>query len=43
MIFSVHFIIFYLSQFMTLEEGDMVLTGTPPGEGLLETERYSRT
>lgn len=43
MIFSVHFIIFYLSQFMRLEEGDLVLTSTPPGEGLLETERYSRT
>ncbi|MDC6386982.1 FAA hydrolase family protein [Flagellimonas taeanensis] len=34
MIFSVHFIVHYLSQFMTLEEGDLILTGTPPGVGM---------
>ncbi|MCR9226317.1 MAG: fumarylacetoacetate hydrolase family protein [Flavobacteriaceae bacterium] len=34
MVFSVHFIVHYLSQFMTLEEGDLILTGTPPGVGM---------
>jgi 2-keto-4-pentenoate hydratase/2-oxohepta-3-ene-1,7-dioic acid hydratase in catechol pathway len=34
MIFSVMKIIHYLSQFMTLEPGDVISTGTPPGVGL---------
>ncbi|MCF3108091.1 fumarylacetoacetate hydrolase family protein [Niabella sp. CC-SYL272] len=34
MIFNVNFIIHYLTQFMTLEAGDLILTGTPPGVGL---------
>jgi 2,4-diketo-3-deoxy-L-fuconate hydrolase len=34
MVFNVYFLIHYLSQFMTLEAGDLVLTGTPPGVGL---------
>ena len=34
MIFDVPFIIHYLSQFMTLEAGDVLTTGTPPGVGL---------
>ncbi|RYC50092.1 fumarylacetoacetate hydrolase family protein [Flagellimonas olearia] len=34
MIFSVYYAIHYLSQFMTLEEGDLILTGTPPGVGM---------
>lgn len=34
MIFSVAQIVSYLSQFMTLEPGDIVTTGTPPGVGL---------
>ena len=34
MIFSVAKIISYLSQFMTLEPGDIITTGTPPGVGL---------
>ena len=34
MIFKVNFLIHYLSQFMTLEAGDIILTGTPPGVGL---------
>lgn len=34
MIFDVAFIVHYLSQFMTLEAGDLILTGTPPGVGL---------
>ncbi len=34
MIFNVNYIIHYLSQFMTLEAGDLILTGTPPGVGM---------
>jgi 2-keto-4-pentenoate hydratase/2-oxohepta-3-ene-1,7-dioic acid hydratase in catechol pathway len=34
MIFDVEFIIWHLSQFMTLDPGDVVLTGTPEGVGL---------
>lgn len=34
MIFSVAHIISYLSQFMVLEPGDVIATGTPPGVGL---------
>lgn len=34
MIFSPHFLVHYLSQFMTLEAGDVLTTGTPPGVGL---------
>jgi 2,4-diketo-3-deoxy-L-fuconate hydrolase len=34
MIFGPLFIVRYLSQFLTLEPGDLVLTGTPPGVGL---------
>ena len=34
MIFDVYFIVHYLSQFMTMEAGDLILTGTPPGVGL---------
>ena len=34
MIFSPTFIIHYLSQFMTLEAGDVITTGTPPGVGM---------
>ncbi|WP_413061596.1 fumarylacetoacetate hydrolase family protein [Sphingomonas carotinifaciens] len=34
MIFGVAQIIAYLSQFMTLEPGDVITTGTPPGVGL---------
>ena len=34
MIFSVAFIVSYVSQFMTLEPGDIVTTGTPPGVGM---------
>ena len=33
MIFQPSFIVHYLSQFMTLLPGDIVLTGTPPGVG----------
>lgn len=34
MIFGVFFLVHYLSQFMTLEAGDVITTGTPPGVGL---------
>jgi 2-keto-4-pentenoate hydratase/2-oxohepta-3-ene-1,7-dioic acid hydratase in catechol pathway len=34
MIFSVKTIISYLSQFMTLTPGDIIMTGTPAGVGL---------
>ncbi|MDQ5898830.1 MAG: 2,4-didehydro-3-deoxy-L-rhamnonate hydrolase [Pseudomonadota bacterium] len=34
MIFSVAKIISYLSRFMTLEPGDIITTGTPPGVGM---------
>ena len=33
MIFTVAQIVSYLSQFMTLEPGDVIATGTPPGVG----------
>jgi len=34
MIFGVAHLIWYISQFMTLEAGDLISTGTPPGVGL---------
>ena len=34
MIFNVPSLVHYLSQFMTLEPGDLISTGTPPGVGL---------
>jgi 2-keto-4-pentenoate hydratase/2-oxohepta-3-ene-1,7-dioic acid hydratase in catechol pathway len=34
MIFDVLHIVHYLSQFLTLEAGDVVITGTPPGVGM---------
>ena len=34
MIFSVAKIVSYVSQFMTLEPGDVITTGTPPGVGM---------
>jgi 2-keto-4-pentenoate hydratase/2-oxohepta-3-ene-1,7-dioic acid hydratase in catechol pathway len=34
MIFSPTFLVHYLSQFMVLEPGDLINTGTPPGVGL---------
>lgn len=34
MIFDPYFLVHYLSQFMTLEAGDIISTGTPPGVGL---------
>jgi 2-keto-4-pentenoate hydratase/2-oxohepta-3-ene-1,7-dioic acid hydratase in catechol pathway len=34
MIFSIHYIVSYLSQFMSLMPGDIISTGTPSGVGL---------
>lgn len=34
MIFKVPFIVAYISQFMSLQPGDIISTGTPPGVGL---------
>ncbi len=34
MIFDIYHVIWYLSQFMVLEAGDLINTGTPPGVGL---------
>lgn len=34
MIFDVFTLVHYISQFMTLEPGDLISTGTPPGVGL---------
>jgi 2-keto-4-pentenoate hydratase/2-oxohepta-3-ene-1,7-dioic acid hydratase in catechol pathway len=34
MIFTVAQIVSYLSQFMVLDPGDVITTGTPPGVGL---------
>lgn len=39
MIFDPGHIVWYLSQFMTLESGDLILTGTPPGVGMA-TDTY---
>ena len=34
MIFNVFFIVSYLSKFMSLQAGDIITTGTPPGVGM---------
>ena len=34
MIFSVDYLVWYLSKFMTLEAGDLIATGTPEGVGM---------
>jgi 2,4-didehydro-3-deoxy-L-rhamnonate hydrolase len=34
MIFKVPYLVYYISQFMTLEPGDLITTGTPAGVGL---------
>jgi 2-keto-4-pentenoate hydratase/2-oxohepta-3-ene-1,7-dioic acid hydratase in catechol pathway len=34
MVFDVFTLVHYISQFMTLESGDLISTGTPPGVGL---------
>lgn len=43
MIFGVAHIVSYLSQFMSLQPGDVISTGTPPGVGLSRTpQRFLR-
>jgi len=43
MIFNVYYLVYYLSQFMTLEAGDLILTGTPPGVALgMKPPQYLR-
>lgn len=37
MVYSPNFIVSYLSQFMSLQPGDIISTGTPPGVGLGQT------
>ena len=37
MVFRVPFLVSYLSRFMTLEPGDIIATGTPPGVGMART------
>lgn len=34
MVFNPRYIVYYMSQFMKLEAGDLISTGTPPGVGL---------
>lgn len=34
MIFDPYFIVYYISQFLVLEPGDLINTGTPPGVGM---------
>jgi len=34
MIFNINYILSYLSNFMSLQAGDIVTTGTPPGVGM---------
>jgi 2,4-diketo-3-deoxy-L-fuconate hydrolase len=34
MVFNCYYLVHYLSQFMTLEAGDLISTGTPPGVGM---------
>ncbi len=34
MIFSAHFLVSYVSRYMSLQTGDVITTGTPPGVGL---------
>ena len=36
MIFPVPFLVEYITRFMTLEPGDLIATGTPPGVGPLK-------
>ena len=41
MVYGVKYLVSYLSQFMTLNPGDVISTGTPPGVGLgMKPPRY---
>lgn len=37
MVYGVAYLVAYISQFMTLQTGDIISTGTPPGVGLGQT------
>ena len=37
MVYSVNFLISYISQFMSMQPGDIISTGTPPGVGMGQT------
>ena len=39
MVYGVQFLVSYLSKFMTLQTGDVVATGTPPGVGMGQNPR----
>jgi 2-keto-4-pentenoate hydratase/2-oxohepta-3-ene-1,7-dioic acid hydratase in catechol pathway len=44
MIFNPGYLVWYLSQFMVLEPGDLINTGTPPGVGLgMDPPRFLRS
>ena len=41
MIFNVDFIVSYVSKFMSLQAGDIITTGTPPGVGMgMKPQRF---
>ena len=41
MVFNCYYLVYYLSQFMTLEAGDLICTGTPSGVGFgMKPPRY---
>jgi 2,4-diketo-3-deoxy-L-fuconate hydrolase len=43
MVFNADYLVYYISQFMTLEAGDVITTGTPPGVGMgRQPPRYLR-
>ena len=39
MVYGVQYLVSYLSKFMTLQAGDLVATGTPPGVGMGQNPR----
>lgn len=44
MVFGAAFLVSYLSQFMSLQPGDIISTGTPPGVGMgMKPPRYLKT
>jgi 2-keto-4-pentenoate hydratase/2-oxohepta-3-ene-1,7-dioic acid hydratase in catechol pathway len=44
MVYSVRYLVSYLSQFMSLQPGDIISTGTPPGVGLaMSPQRFLRS
>ena len=41
MVFNPSYLVWYISQFLKLEAGDLISTGTPPGVGLgMDPPRY---